>query len=338
MTTLGNEIPLVNSSDDLFHDRSDDPYWNESAYFHFLIPERKAAGFFYVFHRPNMKASAGGVALWDPTGWDVYDCLFHEWYDYQPIAPEAEMFSFTMDCGLSAECPAPLNSYRLAHAADGFSLDLTFEAFMEPVCPKRGVQAWGLGSGHYEQAGRMRGTVELEGENLAVDCMTFRDHSWGPRRPTAWKNKGGYQFAFHSESSGFVAWTRSDLPADTNPIFGVTEELALGWYIRAGVLAELVSGERRVVERGSDGRPLRVVLDAVDELGRELHAEAECENVLRWNAFTHLFNWSCLARWDFDGHAGIWGDAEDMHSVRQNRRIHRILQPDRDRGSVGSSQ
>jgi hypothetical protein len=45
-----------------------DPYWNESSWFSFSIPERKFHGFIYYFFRPNMNLLVGGPAIWDPSG------------------------------------------------------------------------------------------------------------------------------------------------------------------------------------------------------------------------------------------------------------------------------
>lgn len=33
---------------------AEDPYWNESAWFGLMIPERKIHGFVYFWHRNNM--------------------------------------------------------------------------------------------------------------------------------------------------------------------------------------------------------------------------------------------------------------------------------------------
>jgi hypothetical protein len=68
---------MTQPGDDSFHPRSSTPYWNESAWFGFMIPERRIDGWVYMWHRPNMGLSAGGAALWDPTFEDTYSCLLY---------------------------------------------------------------------------------------------------------------------------------------------------------------------------------------------------------------------------------------------------------------------
>lgn len=73
---------MIRPEDDLLHrsaNGADDPYWNESAWFGFTVPERTLTGWFYFYHRPNMGYTVGGVALWDPSGEHLWDCLHYDW-------------------------------------------------------------------------------------------------------------------------------------------------------------------------------------------------------------------------------------------------------------------
>ena len=60
------------------------PFWNESGWFGFNIPDRDINGFVYYFHDVRTGVSGGGPALWDPSGQEVYDCLFYDWRWHQP--------------------------------------------------------------------------------------------------------------------------------------------------------------------------------------------------------------------------------------------------------------
>jgi len=56
-------------ADDLFHPPSnDDPFWTETCWFTFAIPERKLSGQLYPFFRPNQGVASGACILWDPSG------------------------------------------------------------------------------------------------------------------------------------------------------------------------------------------------------------------------------------------------------------------------------
>ena len=319
---------MVRPEDDSFHDSHGDPYWNESAYFTFLVPERKIDGVVYFWHRPNMNLSAGGLALWDPSGEEAYDCLLYEFSYFNALPESADMFRCTLDNGLSVECPEPLESYGLSFKGDGGALDLSWEGFMEPWewnPPSRG-DLGSFGHGHYQQGGRVTGTVTVRGETLAVDCLGIRDHAWGPRplHLAPW-TRGGYEWAHASEGNSFMVASASRLPVDEDPIVGTTEPVMFGWYIRDGVLGNLTSGERRV-ERGDGGRPLRFSIDAKDDHDRDLHAEGTFENVLRWQGPYPWFSFWSLTRCQFDGHEA-WGDSQDFFiRPRQSRHLQSLLQ------------
>ena len=59
---------MITRRDEYFHERSDDPHWNESGWFSFMVPERRLSGMVYCYHRPNLGYSTGGFAAWDPSG------------------------------------------------------------------------------------------------------------------------------------------------------------------------------------------------------------------------------------------------------------------------------
>jgi len=59
---------MITPRDEYFHERSDDPHWNESGWFSFMVPERRLSGMVYCYHRPNLGYSTGGFAAWDPSG------------------------------------------------------------------------------------------------------------------------------------------------------------------------------------------------------------------------------------------------------------------------------
>jgi hypothetical protein len=318
---------VAGTEDDLFHAGSADPYWNESALFCFNVPERLLSGFVHFYHRPNMHYTVGGVGLWDPSGETELDCLYYDFSETVPLAPGAEMFDFTTANGLSVNCLEPLRSYRLKYVSDSCTVDLRWRAFMDPQDPAghgglpSGSDDWG--TGHYNQGGYMQGSVSVESDEIAVDCLSFRDHSWGPRRFTT-SPRGDYASALASPHSGFCIFAASTQPRDTDPCIGVADQVIFGWYMRDGEVRPVVNGERRVLERDRLGRPHRVVIDAVDDGGRELHAEGRCRNWLWWRGYAFLHEWWSLAEWDFDGQT-TFGDEQDLFPLVQARGFTRRL-------------
>jgi len=168
----------------------------------------------------------------------------------------------------------------------------------------------------------MTGTLVLHGEEIQIDCFSQRDHSWGKRRYTT-NPRSDFPWAIASEDHAFHLWAISDLPFDDDPIIGTTENVITGWYRKDGVTSKVISGSRHVIERGDDGRPLSVRLEATDELGRELHAVGTAKNWLNWYAY-QMFQWWSLAEFEFDGvHA--YGEMQDLFPIHQGRQFVRSL-------------
>jgi len=322
---------MIRPEDDLLHRGSDDPHWNESAWFGFTVPERTITGWVYFYHRPNMNFTVGGVALWDPSGENTWNCLHYDWGNPQPLAADAEMYDFTLDNGLSVHCRKPLQAFDLNFKGEGCELAMTWDAVNEPQSATR-PEAGGLpggssdwGKGHYNQGGRMRGTIVLSGsgtdETIGVDCFYARDHSWGPRNFTN-NPRGDFASAIASERGGFCVLAASDQPRATDPCVGVDDPVLFGWYLRDGETSRLTSAHRTVTHRGPDGRPLKVELHGTDELGRELHALGTCKNTLHWHGYGFMYMYWAYTEWEFDGQA-VAGEEQDYFPLQQARRLLR---------------
>jgi hypothetical protein len=319
--------------DDLLHPRNDDPYWNESTYLPILIPEAGVHGGIYFHHRPNMKLSAGGPHFWDATGDDIYSCLHWDWNPTQAMPEGAQMYDFALDNTLTVRTVKLQQTYDISYAKGGCEVDLRWDAVLEPV----GLRHVGgkanpafegfipdtdgeLSTGHYDHLGRVTGTVIVEGRTHQVDCLSMRDHSWGPRRLVPIRI--GYSWA--AASHLFHAPSRSTLPIDEDPVIGTVESVPGGFYVRDGVRAEFRSGTRTITERAADGRPVREVIDTTDELGRTLHAKGTNVMIFKWTAHTDWFDWYGLTEWRFDG-TTAWGETHDFYPFAVQRRLHRAL-------------
>lgn len=305
---------MISTVDDYFHELTDDPRWSESAWFGFTIPERTITGFVYMYHRRNQKHTMAGVGLFDLSGENMWDCLFHDWFDTMPLAPDANMFDFQADNGLTVRCVAPLKTFELSYNGEGLELDLTFNAVMEPFdsgLPGK-MQDWAIGgaeTGHYEQGGRITGTIKVEtlpGETLTVDSWSVRDHSWGPRHITAKTPRGVNPWAA-SENCSFFLSAVGRLPSEDDPVDDTTEEIVEGYHHADGKSGGLFEGTYTCVERGEDGRPLTVVMEAKDTLGRDFRAEGRCVSWLIWPGYPHYFQWWSLAEFDVNGEKA-WGN------------------------------
>jgi hypothetical protein len=303
--------------DDEFHPATtDDPYWTETCWFTFTVPERRLSGQLYPFFRPNQGTAAGGAYFWDDTGHETYDCLYAKNFWHLPI-PDRPLTDIELPNGIRYRCVEPQRVYEIGYddpdGGDEIHVDLTFTAVLPPHY---------LGDKHVDQPGRYTGRIVLRGEEIPVDAYGFRDRSWGPRPQfgqgltTSPARRGGYSYATASDRDAFHSITMD---------FGQGAISIHGYLLRDGVWAKLARGRREVAERDPDtGWATRVVLEGEDELGRELHAEGRTRNRLGLFLNPNLFTVNCLTEWTFDG-VTAWGEDHENFSAPEIRRFRREL-------------
>jgi hypothetical protein len=308
----------VSAADDEFHPpTSDDPFWTETCWFTFTVPERTLSGQLYPFFRPNQGVMAAGVYFWDDTGNQMWNCRYAKNFWHLPM-PEQPLSDITVPNGIRYKVVEPLQRYEIAFDdpdADDLHVRLTFDAVAQPNL---------LGTSHLDQPGRYTGTIVLDGEEITVDSFGFRDRSWGPRSQFGdsmhGAANGGYSYATASPAEGFHAITMnySGDPRSADGCIGIH-----GYVVRDGEWSKLASARREVVERDPDtGFPRRVHLDITDELGRELHAEGTCLNQIALPLNPNLFTINCLTEWRFDG-LTAFGEDHDNWSAASIRRFAR---------------
>lgn len=298
-----------------------DPYWTESSWFSWSIPERDLCGLVWNHFRPNMNCVCGGPAAWDRSGRHVWEFRH---FDFQTmrLLPEGrwgvdyDKFDYVTPWSMEVRMLEPLRRYRIGYDRAGFRLDLTFEAVAPPsVMGAPGSRALATAFRiHFEQPGRITGHIELDGERLAVDCFSIRDGGHGPRSMED-ARPGAYCWSTASETS---AW--QILAPDASK--GHTAKIIAGYYLRDGVMAKIVSGTRTVLEREGP-RPVAVEIRATDELGRELVARGREQVSAEFMLFPDRGQWWSLFRWDYDGHCGATGEDQEYYGIHEFRRWHR---------------
>ncbi len=301
--------------DELHPPTSDDPYWTETCWFTFTVPERRLSGQLYPFFRPNQRVAAGGAYFWDERGDQVWNCRYAKNFWHLPLPADAKLSELSLANGIRYRCLEPLAKYAIRYddpdGGDEIHVDLTFTAVARPNY---------LGHGHLDQPGRYQGTIVLQGETIPVDAFGFRDRSWGVRSQLGpgltgtQVKRGGYSYATASERDAFHTITMD---------FGQGCISIHGYLLRDGTWAKLASGRREVLERDkATGYPLRVEIEGRDELGRELHAEGRCLNKLGLHLNPNLFTVNCLAEWRFDG-VTAYGEDHDNWSAPAARAFFR---------------
>jgi hypothetical protein len=285
--------------DDLHPVGSEDPFWTETAWFAFSLPERGMTGYVYPVFRPNLRICSSGLYLWDASGEREHEARYFHNYWHLPL-PET-LTSMRLASGLSYDVLEPNRAYRVRYASDRLALDLTYTGLVPPVLTPSGD--------HLDQPCRVLGTLRLDDEEYAVDGVEMRDKSWHVRSDASLTlpervAHGAYTYAI-SDTESFLVRTMADNSADQQLRRG-------GWLLRDGVLAAVVSGRRTTI-RDAGRPPTTVTVEATDELGRTVHAVGTTLNRFALRSTPAMVPWISGTAWELAGGASAWGQDQEWY-------------------------
>lgn len=285
---------------------NDHPHWIDSACFYLSVPELRLHGFIFYFFRPNLNMLTGGPVIWDRSGHTALDCLHYNFSQYQPIPKPAQKFDFTAANSLRVTTLEAQNRYALSYNFGGLEFELEWQA-TAPIysAPQRDPINF-----HAEQAGRMVGWLNIEGRQIAIDCASLRDISYGVRD-------------YAKISPGAYCWGSTGADVFQTLSMGTDKEqkILTGFLQKDGETAKLVEGVRRIETYGRYGAK-RVTIDAVDALGRRLHVEGQLDDGLLFSGnTTHTVVWS-FTEWNWEGRT-CWGDNQEFFPAPTFRRMAR---------------
>lgn len=298
-------MTVFTARDDNFHfAEMGDRWWmTETSWFSFCKPEEKLGGWLYTMARPNIGTVAGGAWVWDDSAHLPWEIPYNANYTALRLPRDQDLSEITLPTGVSIKAVEPTMGYELA-VRDGDVCDMTlrFQGIMPPRPLRKEGSPFG-GANHFDQFGRVTGTVRLGERLIEIDCLGMRDRSWGPR-PEHRPKKSSYITGIASERDAFLAVTKWH---------GDVEEIAYGFMIRDGEIADLVSGTRRVERDPHEGWVTRIVVEGTDELGRQLRAEGTRLSGLIINRHSFIDSNGLMA-WSINGHDGH-GEDQDMWPV-----------------------
>lgn len=298
--------------DDMFHEpTTDDPWWTETVWFSWMVPERNLLGYWYTVFRKNIGVNFGGVLVFDDTAVLPWELPVFDWHWHDPMPDEHDLRDLNVLGGMRLQCLEHGRRFRFGYTGEDVTFDLTYDALIRPMLTRE-APPFNHGT-HIDQPGRVTGTMTLDDEDIPVDCIAMRDRSWGIRRPRR-QPKLGYCHATAAPDSSFLA-----ISVERHGIDGILT----GYLMRDGTWARITSGTRRV-ERDEGGRPAIVHIDAEDELGRRLHTVGTTVSRQVFTAYPDMFCWNSLTRWELDG-TTAWGEDQDVwHPRRWREHARRI--------------
>jgi len=291
--------------DDSFHfAEMGDRWWmTETSWFSFCNPARKLGGWLYTMVRPNIGTVSGGAWVWDHTAHLPWDVLYSSNHSSLCLPADQDLTNIELPTGVSIRVREPCMSYDLSFA-DGrrCRMSLRFDGLMMPRPLHKTGSPFGA-SNHFDQFGRVTGQICVNGEDVTVDCLAMRDRTWGPR-PEHRPKKGAYVTGIASGNDAFLAVTQW---------VGEVEQVAYGFMILDGEIADLTEG-RRIVERDPDeGWVTKITIEAQDERGRKLHAEGSRLSGMIINRHSFIDS-NGLIQWRLNGKPGH-GEDQDMWPV-----------------------
>ncbi len=304
-------LKVFTAEDDQFHTPSDDPWFTETCWFSFHVPERKMSGWLYGFLRPNLGINTSSVFIYDDscTG-SPWTARYYHMQQAHPEPPVRDLTDYTFPVGYRVKVIKPAMDYHLTFDKPGvIELDMVFSAIHPAVPFQKGAFVHSM---HYDQIGRVRGTILLGDERIEVDCCSIRDRSWGPRtdvRPPTF-DRIAYDYAGNLQDSGFCIF------ADQHEFGeGGTSDLTYGFWLNDGKLANLVSGTRTCERDPKELWVNRVQIDAVDEFGVQHQAIGRSVSHFLWPPSRWLTSTSFI-EWAVDGQQA-WGEDQDLWQYDQ---------------------
>jgi len=322
-------MSLITPKDDLLHTPPNDHYtWTETNWFGLMfIPEKRLQFDTYVWLHPNLKVAYSGFYVSKGIKKDQLAAEYYDFRSWLPF-PEGDLDDYQLDNGLSVKILKPLSTYQIDYVDEARQTELhvIWDAIMPPVPFPMGE--------HLEQAGRVKGTLILKGEEHTVDCYSVRDHSWVfrpetpkmGRRPIAMINCGfnddfafcltlpdsAYQRAGSSEESpGWLAQT-----AVTS-----SEFVPFCWVHKDGVTRQVRTATQRTI-RDKDGfHPIRVEVEFVDDRDETYQVTGEIVNFLPVHWMQNNLISCCMTRFTCNGIEG-WGNFSES---LENDVVHDLL-------------
>ena len=299
--------------DDRFHfaGMGDDWWATETSWFSFHHPERRLGGWLYTMVRPNIGTVAGGTWVWDHTAHLPWEALYSANYSALQLPRDQDLDDCRLPTGVSIKVLEPCQRYALGYTdAERLGMDLVFAGVMPPEPLTAAGSTFGSAH-HFDQFGRVTGTIVLHGETIAIDCIGMRDRTWG-RRPEDRPRQAAYVTGAAGADHGFLAVTTGRADGD---------RVAYGFLRRDGRTVSLAGGERLVERDPREGWITRITLDARDQEGRTLRATGVPVSRIILNRHTFI-DVNSLIRWDLDGVTG-WGEDQDMWPVHRWARLAR---------------
>jgi len=295
------------------HARTGNAFWQESWYFNFSDPAAGVWGLTRIGYRPA-RNTADGLLMAVVDG--KPEVL------YAPVGRRLDSAKVSIDAprllrtnALEYRCDAPLSRWRITARTARLDFDVLFDAETPAhVFPAMDAQQASAASDHYEQSGRVTGTLKLGAIERRLDGRGQRDHSWGPRD---WSGVGEWTWLSGQFASG---WCMNWWSVGTGA--GATVTGFVGYRDRT---VPAIGGSVTWEGDPSGVRPsgARVVLELADGTRKDIHMQIHAHWPLYKDGAT-IVEFVCTYRCDGEAGSGI---SEHLYRDAHAFRTHAPLAP-----------
>jgi hypothetical protein len=278
----------------------------------FHIEERNINGEVYFWKHSNLNMMSGGVWIFEGIKKHHLLCEHFNFQNFipAPVVSENTLYSSQLDLRIRIVEPLKRHEVLYRHEATGTMLRLCAEAMGPPVLRSNNA--------HFEQVQKMTGELRLAGESLTIDCMSFRDRSWGEPRPepqvvhppTAWS------VGVSADASRSFCFSACDDPERTPLVahYGISkaDALKIGWISENGVLRKIVAASK-CTTRGADGLQAESFDVALtDESGRSYELKGRVTASVMWSPWPNMAaTFGQHVVWSLDGHR-MTGETQEV--------------------------
>ncbi|WP_084421659.1 DUF7064 domain-containing protein [Henriciella litoralis] len=327
----GQRLSPCQPEDEFLHSPASSGHYSatETTYWGFNIPEKQLNGEIYMWFHPVLRMCSASVYIWTGIRASTLSCEYVNHYHYLPF-PEDDIEAFTVadDMDLRFKVIEPLKRIAIEYRDE--ARNVSFSILNEAIMPPAGRP----GGGHFTQAMKVTGSLNLFGETHEIDGYFSRDHSWGEERretsrimpPLSWiVGVADDDFAFHC--CGFDDPRRNPSWAAAYPQITPENTLRWGYIFKEGEVVP-VKTMSKLTHREDDGvSPTSYDLTLVDGLDRTFDITGTVEARMPWQTWQNMNVYFSQTRWEVDGKIA-YGDAQD---VQFNHFIHNFDKRSRDK-------
>tara|TARA_R110000787_G_scaffold4365_11_gene16871 strand:- start:20551 stop:21507 length:957 start_codon:yes stop_codon:yes gene_type:complete len=317
---------LITKNDVYFHPPTSDHYtWAETNYFGFYVADKNIHVGAYVQAKPNLGAVLSSITIFDGISNTPHEILYSDCHIHLPM-PEGNLDDFRLENGLAITCTRPVMDYHIRYdGGQGVNFDVTYTGLMEPydihdpaMDPLANQALEGdlisnhAYAGHWDQSGRVTGTLSIDGVTHNVNCVASMDHSWGLRDEKQLKNFCWMNVNFENDTSIHCIYLVDPKQLDRFPSI-------VHGYVREGSQVFGLKGGSGKIHR--DGYLHQFFdLEVEDIRGKSHRFTGTPMTSNPWLAWPLMYLTHSFCRWDMSGLQG-WGEVQDLCKEHFNAKL-----------------